>query len=297
MATKAGKKCPGPAGKTAFTAALIIALSLLLGCAGAEKDKSAAAEWHYLQFDNRQKVVYDAFRKACADPFSDDPAEIVDENGEAVRVSVQEADTVYQGFLYDHPEYFWLEKTYRYRLSGEESGEEYADAVAVLSSASSLKDQKDRKKEFDAAAHELLRGIPDRDHDGERAFEIYKRLIKGADYTEEALYDPSMESEHTAYGAIVNGGAVCDGFALAYKYLLNAKGIQCILIPGTSDGQPHVWCTVFWDGRWHEADPTWDVCAKDSRSVQYFDITTEEMNRDHIREDSEIAKSVPISAK
>ena len=281
--------------KALLTAALLIALSVSAGCAGADKEQASAEEWHYIQFDNTQKVVYDAFRKACADPFSDEPVGFKDENGEVVRVSVQETDTVYQGFLYDHPECFWLGQTYRYRLSEDEDGAGRADAAAVLSVASSLKEQEAMKREFDAAAREMLDGIPDRGRDGKRALEIYERLIQGADYTEEALYDPSMKSEHTAYGAIVSRGAACDGFALAYKYLLNAKGIPCIVIPGMSDGQPHVWCTVFWDGQWHEADPTWDACGQESGTVQYFDLTTEEMNRDHTREDSEIAGAVPVS--
>ena len=102
------------------------------------------------------------------------------------------------------------------RAVEDEDGAGRADAAAVLSVASSLKEQEAMKREFDAAAREMLDGIPDRGRDGKRALEIYERLIQGADYTEEALYDPSMKSEHTAYGAIVSRGAVCDGFALAY---------------------------------------------------------------------------------
>ena len=73
--------------KALLTAALLIALSVSAGCAGADKEQASAEEWHYIQFDNTQKVVYDAFRKACADPFSDEPVGFKDENGEVVRSS------------------------------------------------------------------------------------------------------------------------------------------------------------------------------------------------------------------
>lgn len=280
---------------SAFLAALLLALSVLSGCAGERSSETRGGEWHYLQFDTEQRAVYDAFRKACDDPFSEEPVGIVDESGESVRVSVRDADTVYQGFLYDHPELFWLDQTYRYRLSGEEDETAYTDAVAVISVAASYKDQKQMQKEFEAAKRQMLSGIPDRGHDGERAFTIYQRLTEGADYKEETLYDPSMKSGHTAYGAVVNRGAVCDGFALACKYLLNAKGIECILIPGTSSGQAHVWVTAMWDGKWHEADPTRDVCAEEGEKGQFFDLTTEEMNKDHAREESILTKAVPIA--
>ena len=49
--------------KALLTAALLIALSVSAGCAGADKEQASAEEWHYIQFDNTQKVVYDAFRK------------------------------------------------------------------------------------------------------------------------------------------------------------------------------------------------------------------------------------------
>ena len=101
-----------------------------------------------------------------------------------------------------------------------------------------------------------------------------------------------MVNEHTAYGALVQKRAVCDGYALALKYLMDLCGIECIVIPGTVNGAPHVWSTAFWDGRWHEMDITWDASSGAGR--QYFDLTTEEMNRDHER-GPETEGMIPVS--
>jgi hypothetical protein len=52
---------------------------------------------------------------------------------------------------------------------------------------------------------------------------------------------------------------------------------------------------VFWDGSWHEADLTWDIESSESDRRQYFDLTTLEMNKDHIREEDGIAPAVPLA--
>ncbi len=71
--------------------------------------------------------------------------------------------------------------------------------------------------------------------------------------------------------------------------------IRCILIPGTGEGMPHVWNTVFWDEKWHESDPSWDTVSDEINSGQYFDLTTAEMGKDHEREETGIALLVPIA--
>ena len=76
------------------------------------------------------------------------------------------------------------------------------------------------------------------------------------------MFDDTMRMQHTAYGAIVEKRAVCDGFALAYRYLLSRRGILCLVVPGESEGNPHTWNIAEWDGHWHEADLTWDASLK-----------------------------------
>ena len=131
--------------------------------------------------------------------------------------------------------------------------------------------------------------------DREKAKILYESLAGEIEYEEEALYDSALLNEHTAYGAVCKKKAVCDGMALAYKYLLDRCGIRCILIPGTSEGAPHVWNTVFWDERWHESDLTWDTVSEAKEGGQYFDLTSEEMNKDHEREKEGIAIRIPLA--
>lgn len=289
---------------TALSAVLMAAI-VLAGCGssaaagneetGRNENSAEAFEWFYGSFDDTQKAAYDAFRTAADSPFASDPVTIGNEQDGVAELSVSDLDTVYQGFLYDHPEIFWLSSSYSYRVSGSAAGEETADAVSVIPIPETAEELDLQIREFESAAQNMLDRAEKADGDRERAEILYRCLTDEIEYEEEALYDSTLQNEHTAYGAIAKKEAVCDGFALAYKYLLDRCGIKCILIPGTSEGMPHVWNTVFWDNAWHEADPTWDAASEADNRGQYFDLTTEEMNKDHTREADGIALLIPAA--
>ena len=61
---------------------------------------------------------------------------------------------------------------------------------------------------------------------------------------------------YTAYGALVEGDAVCQGYALAYKLLLDQCGVNSVLV--SSDAMNHAWNLVEIDGDWYHVDATWD---------------------------------------
>ncbi len=65
------------------------------------------------------------------------------------------------------------------------------------------------------------------------------------------------------YGALVNRRVVCEGYAKAFKYILDDLGIPCIIVCGTgtnSSGitESHAWNYVQLDGNWYAVDVTWD---------------------------------------
>ena len=286
----------------------VLTLGYLAGCGSHEDTSEQAAiegtaqpetsEWFYSQFDTELRSAYDAFRSSAEEPFDTELTEIRAEDGSPLMLTVSDLDTVYQGFVYDHPELFWLGSTYQYRVSGD--GEELtADAVAVTPDADSAEQRREQSEACEKAAEQILSETA-----GEKGLSqeriaslIYEHLAANTSYREEALYDPSLTKEHTAYGAIVQHSAVCDGLALAYKYLLDHFGIPCIVVPGEINGAAHVWNTCFWDDRWHEMDLTWDISSGTSGEAEYFDLTTDEMGRDHIRESEGIAAMIPISSK
>ena len=66
--------------------------------------------------------------------------------------------------------------------------------------------------------------------------------------------NPSKPMYHTAYGALVNHVAVCEGYAYALELMLNCVGIDCRYIAGGR----HAWNQVKINGEWYHVDATWD---------------------------------------
>jgi transglutaminase-like putative cysteine protease len=101
-------------------------------------------------------------------------------------------------------------------------------------------------------------------------------------------YDDSEDTCGDAYGALVQGKAVCEGYARAFKYLCDKVGIPCELVNGYADVE-HMWNVVSINGEWYQLDATWDDPKNkdgDYISYTYFNITTEEMLKDHTIDDT-----------
>ncbi len=85
------------------------------------------------------------------------------------------------------------------------------------------------------------------------------------DYICNNVYYPDLTtsdyvmSAHDAYGALVEGRAVCQGYSDSIKLICDYYNIPCVCIPGTSDGYGHMWNAIQMDdGMWYLIDATWD---------------------------------------
>ena len=124
------------------------------------------------------------------------------------------------------------------------------------------------------AADRLLAGIVGNDSltDAEKACLIHDRLIDNCEYAYE--YDYKTELVHEAYGALVAGRCVCDGYSHAYMYLCRRAGVECFYQDAFPEGLVdvgHAWNVVYIteDGvrRPYYVDSTWD---DDFRDTHYF---------------------------
>ena len=117
-------------------------------------------------------------------------------------------------------------------------------------------------------------------------------------------YDYSF-SHYSLEGAVNEGLAVCQGYAVTFNEMCNAAGIECEMVTGTTDssivrtvsvdGQTlyiyaagnggHAWNQVKVDGQWYQIDTTWDdgygEYTSDGFITTYFLITPENMMYDH----------------
>ncbi len=92
----------------------------------------------------------------------------------------------------------------------------------------------------------------------------YEEINAGADTETSTQVAQSQE----AYGILVAGTAVCNGYAQAFQLLAQAAGLESVVVTGmassgfTTGG--HAWNRVLVDGRWLVVDTTWDD-ADDTR--------------------------------
>jgi|GEM_PF-1670416 len=109
------------------------------------------------------------------------------------------------------------------------------------------------------------------------------------------MYDRASEgkltmSSHFANQVIFDGYGVCDGYAGAFKILMNAAGIECKVIYGSTPYGLHAWNQVKIDGVWYNVDVTWDDPDDGEKILyDYFCISDEKFSKDH--QADEICKS------
>lgn len=101
-----------------------------------------------------------------------------------------------------------------------------------------------------------------------------------ADLTVSCTYDTASNIQtisHTAYGALLNSKAVCDGYSKAAKLLFNECGIDAGIV--TSDSMNHAWNYIKMNGYYYFLDITWDDPVPETyiSRYSYFNRNSNEM--------------------
>ncbi len=107
---------------------------------------------------------------------------------------------------------------------------------------------------------------------------IYDYMCKNIVYDYSGLRD-NATGKYTAYNALINGRAVCQGYASLFYRMARDAGLQARFIPGSSRSEPHAWNIVKLGKYYYNLDPTWDA---GSRSYSFF-LKSNNAFPDHIR--------------
>ncbi len=212
----------------------------------------------------------------------------VNVNNEVVSVpyiSEAEAILVTQAFYADFPELFWARPEYLHtdsKINGS-----YPCVGVQLAYNNHAKNLEESKKAFLAAADAILKGLPSGGSNFDKELYLHDALIT------KVTYDINTVSEQNAYGALIDGRAVCAGYAFAFQYLLMRARIESFYVTGTSHKENHAWNIAKIDGDWYYVDPTWDdplfidqgaattYESPYSPHYAYFNLTTDAITRDH----------------
>ena len=123
----------------------------------------------------------------------------------------------------------------------------------------------------------------------------YEKMLYIHNYiVENTTYDTSnTPNKSNVYGCLINKKAICEGYARAYKYLLDELNIPCLLVSGEAVDEEgnierHAWNYVYINNNWYAVDTTWDdpiiigngIITK-SIKYKYFLKGKKTMNKDH----------------
>nr|WP_281355223.1 transglutaminase domain-containing protein [Anaerotalea alkaliphila] len=125
--------------------------------------------------------------------------------------------------------------------------------------------------------------------DQTRAKALHDHLVLNVRYDLENYKNDSLPNEaYTAYGALVEGVAVCEGYAAAFKILGEKAGLQVLSVTGrasTAEGlENHAWNMVLSEGKVHHVDTTWndpDDVLPGQVLDTYFWVPASRMEQDH----------------
>lgn len=136
------------------------------------------------------------------------------------------------------------------------------------------------------------------DYDKELALHDY--VVNNVDYDYTNLVKNTIpDDSYTAYGALINGVAVCEGYAEAMNKLLTKAGVISYIINGFGNGVAHEWNLVNIQGGIYHLDATFDDPISTTTKVithNYFNVNDVQVSKDHTWNNADYPISRTIAA-
>lgn len=92
-------------------------------------------------------------------------------------------------------------------------------------------------------------------NDVEKLMVAHDFVIKTCDYDYERLNSDTLIAEDFTLVGVLNGTAVCQGYTMMLKYLLDEMDIESTYVYSTA--MNHIWNAVEIDGKYYHVDSTW----------------------------------------
>ena len=197
---------------------------------------------------------------------------------------------VHRALLCDNPEIFWMPKRISFlTVKGKDNKyiafRDYYSKKDDKGFYGITKTERDEmQKKLDAALNPVVTAA---------------RRLSGAFNTELYLHDYLCEhvtydtasagnaknanpNSITAYGALVEGEAICEGYSKAMQLLCHKCGIPCNLVFGEHEGVSHMWNIVNPGDGLYYVDTTFDDSSDKNILHFYFNLTKADIAKDHI---------------
>ena len=240
----------------------------------------------YRNMSDEEKLIYNAAYTALSDGYNEfvlknvDHQKILDIYGDVLKALIS-----------DFPEFFWLSgyvKANAEYVSGSDKGN-----VTVSMGIYDYwleNDLAKARKEFNENLNNFLREAREIQDDWESIRFVHDRIIDMTAYDDES-YELGEASNammnaysNSAYGPLVEGIALCGGYAKLFELVMHRLGFECEYITGTADGGSHAWNLILLDnGDYYHVDLTWDDPDREDGIIlyNYFCVNDEMIAKTH----------------
>lgn len=194
-------------------------------------------------------------------------------------------DRVFTAIIADNPHIYYLEQTqirYVYSPLGIEIHPTYVFPKSQIAAYN---------QQFQDKANEIVAVVIAEAGSDElkREKALYEYFAKNFTYDKFALNtkDPiALCKAHSLIGVFLEGKAVCEGFSKAFKFLMNAMDMKCIVVTGYADwdyASGHAWNIVKLNNKPYHVDVTWAISRNDDGIVwyDYLNVSDQTISIDH----------------
>ncbi len=127
----------------------------------------------------------------------------------------------------------------------------------------------EKQQELDNAADKIISGIGSDWTNMEKCRYVHDMIALNCRYYESNV-ETDNYSVYTAYGALVDGEAYCEGYTLAFNYIMKKLGIPTAYIQSLKVN--HSWSLVNIDGYYYHVDVAYDDPTPDTIGRVYHDF-------------------------
>ncbi len=232
-----------------------------------------SAPHYYKNLSDKQRIIYDIINSAVLN--------MTEGLIPLGAVSITDVSLCFTAVRTDHPEYFWMPYSYITSINGNEVSiamqhQNESDKVSYLCTKAQ---RAAMQTSLNSEIAKIKKLIPSGCTDYEAELILHDWLCERVTYM-----DTGSTADYTAYGAIVNRQAVCEGYARAMQLLCTELSIPCTLVCGVSleRNENHMWNKIRIGGEWYNLDVTWDDDDHNNLVThRFFNITDSAMAKTH----------------
>lgn len=200
---------------------------------------------------------------------------------------------------YDHPEFFWINGGYTYRIIEKGDKKDIEIENQVYDYWNYTTDRNRYISKVKTAADEIVSQARRQPNPWDQVKYIHDYLCRTVVYDTESYKEigttlhksKNWEYCHTVYGCLVNHLCVCDGYTKTFQMLLEKLGIPCYYTEGMGLEGRHAWNYLMLEDDYYYMDITWDDPDRENDSsfvmYNYYCTTYDQIQADHTIDASE----------